>query len=288
MKRALVIYLEDKPSLMLQFGWLYTSLKYIQAKDTDLVVFGTKEALNKVPEDCIKVEYEPISYKDGWKNYHYINSISCLADDRADFLEEYDLLLRTDVDTFLTPAWNNYYPELYAVGQGAYVHDDDVKERIKRIAKALGLRHRGIYNIGATHYGYAPLVREVCRLTVSTAKHILEHEFNDGPGKWPGWWWGVTSMYSSEIAVNHLVDEFVVDGEKLDYFSTSSDSIFNHPHIHCWHTNKMFSKICYEAGLYDHLSIDDLDCTIVKDYCVYIALKAKQEMPQLLSKGSIW
>jgi hypothetical protein len=47
----------------------------------------------------------------------------------------------------------------------------------------------------------------------------------------------------------------------------------------------MFSKICYEAGLYDHLSIDDVDCTIVKDYCVYIALKAKQEMPWLLSKG---
>jgi hypothetical protein len=282
MKRALVIYLEDKPSLMLQFGWLYTSLNYIQAKDTDLVVFGTKEALNKVPEDCIKVECEPISYKDGWKNYHYINSISCVADDNADFLEEYDLLLRTDADTFLTPAWNHYYPELYTVGRGAYVHDDDVKERIKRVAQSLGLSHREIHNIGATHYGHAPLVREVCRLAVSIAKHILDHEFNDGPGEWPGWWWGVTSMYSSEIAVNHLVEKFIIDGQKLDYFSTSSDSIFNHPHIHCWHTDKMFSKFYYEAGLYDHFSIDDLDCTIVKDYCLYIALKAKEEMPWLL------
>ncbi|MBW9234312.1 hypothetical protein JQK62_18990, partial [Leptospira santarosai] len=62
MKRALVVYLEDKPGLMIQFGLLYTSFKYIQSKDTDLVVFGTKKALAKVPADCIKVVCRPISY----------------------------------------------------------------------------------------------------------------------------------------------------------------------------------------------------------------------------------
>jgi hypothetical protein len=281
MKRALVIYLEDKPSLMIQFGLLYTSFKYIESKDTDLVVFGTKKALAKAPDDCIKVVSQPISYRMGWQKYHFINSISCLVNERAAFLDDYDLLLRTDVDTFLTPAWNDYFPDFFTVGKGAYVYNNDVKDRIKRIAQSLGLRHQGIHNVGSTHYGYAPLVREVCRLSLSTAKFILDNEYKDGPGQWPGWWAGVTSMYSGEIAVNHLVEKMIVDGQKLDYISSSADSIMKHPHIHCWPSDNMFSKTAFEAGLYNHLSVDDLDITKVKDYCLFIALKARQEMPWL-------
>ena len=58
MRRAVVVFVEDKKHLLLQLGCLYTSLKYIQSDDTDLVVFGTKEALEKVPDDCIKIECE--------------------------------------------------------------------------------------------------------------------------------------------------------------------------------------------------------------------------------------
>ncbi|MFD2443231.1 hypothetical protein ACFSO7_04450 [Bacillus sp. CGMCC 1.16607] len=281
MKRALVVYLEDKPNLMMQFGWLYTSLKYIQSTDTDIVVFGTSKALKKVPKDCIKIKYKPISYRKQWQKYHYINSISCLADDRSAFLDEYDFLLRTDVDTFLTPAWNDYYPDFYTVGGGGYVHNQDVKRRLKRISHSLGYKHRGIHNVGSTHYGYAPLVRKVCNLAVSTAKYIINNEFSNGHGIWPGWFWGVTSMYSSEIAVNHLVNKVIIDGEKLDYFSTSSDLVMKHPHIHCWHTFDKFSKFDFEAGKYDHISMEELDTTKVNDYCLFIALKAKKELPWL-------
>jgi hypothetical protein len=282
MKRALVVFLEDKPHLMLQFGCLYTSFKYIETNDTDMVVFGTSQALKKVPDDCIKVIYKPISYQGEWKNYHYINSISCLANECSNFLDHYDLVLRTDADTFLTPAWNNYYPMFYTGGRGGYVNNEDTKDRLHRIANTLGLKHRGVHNIGSTHYGYGPLVREVCKETVRVAKHILNNEFIDGPGQWPGWYSGVTSMYSSEIAVNHYVEKVIIDGEKLDYPSSSGSDILKHPHIHCWHTNERFSKFQYEAGQYDNILMDDLDLTIVKDYCLYIGLKAKKEMPWLL------
>lgn len=70
------------------------------------------------------------------------------------------------------------------------------------------------------------------RLSLSIARYLLSNEFTDGPGQWPGWYSGVTSMYSSEIAVNDLVEKVIVDGKKLDYFSTSSNTILNHPHIH--------------------------------------------------------
>jgi hypothetical protein len=281
MKRALVVYLEDKPSLLMQFGWLYTSLKYIEAKDTDLVVFGTESALMKVPEDCIKIVQTPISYKQEWQDYHYINSIGCLADESAAFLNNYDLLLRTDVDTFLTPAWNHFFPEFYTVGGGGYVHDNFVSEKLTTIAQKLGYHHRGLHNIGSTHYGFAPLVRDVCIHSLAIAKHIINHEFTDGYGVWPSWYKGVVSMYSNEIAVNHLVKKVIIDGNKLDYFSTSSESILDHPHVHCWHTAEMFSKFAFELGHYDRIAIEELDLSIIKDYCLFIALKARKELKEL-------
>ena len=65
-------------------------------------------------------------------------------------------------------------------------------------------------------------------------------------------------MYANEIAVNHLVDEFIVDGNKLDYGSGNIDSIDNHPHIHCWHINNRFSKFMFELGKYDNIDINSL------------------------------
>ncbi|WP_027339767.1 DUF7164 domain-containing protein [Halonatronum saccharophilum] len=275
MKRAIVVFVEDKKRFELQLKALYRSYKYIKSKDTDFVVFGTKKALKWVPDDCIKVNYEILSEPKEFLEYRFINSISCLVGNQADFLDEYDLILRTDADTFLTPAWNSFYPDIYTVGKGGYTNNDEVRENLKRVAHSFGLRHRGIHNLGSTHYGNARLVRKVSSLALSIAEYLLTEEFKEDGGSWPGWFEGVTTMYSCEIAVNHLVDEFKVDGKKLDYGSAATDSIAVHPHIHCWHTNKRFSKFQFEAGNYDSISVKDLDIDKVNDYCLYIALKSQ-------------
>jgi hypothetical protein len=276
LKRAVVVFVEDKRPLKLQFNCLYTSYKHINSEDTDLVVFGTKEALSWVPDDCIKVEYEILAEPQEFLTYRFINSISCLVGEQADFLDDYDLILRTDADTFLTPAWNSFYPTLYKTGQGGYANNEQVRENLRQLANEFGLRHQGRHNLGATHYGEAKLVREVCRLALPISEYLLTVEFEEDEGEWPGWYKGVTTMYSCEIAVNHLVDEFEIDGDKLDYGSAASDSITDHPHIHCWHTNNLFSKFEFEAGNYDGLSTENLDINKVKNYCLYIALKSKQ------------
>ncbi|PRX34859.1 hypothetical protein BX659_102175 [Orenia metallireducens] len=276
MRRAIVVFVEDKRKLKLQFQCLYTSYKHIQSEDTDLVVFGTKSALKWVADDCIKVEYGVLSDPAEFLKYRFINSISCLVGSQADFLDDYDLILRTDVDTFLTPAWNSFYPQLYTVGRGQYTNNDEVRDNIKRIAKHFGLRHQGIHNLGSTHYGKARLVRSVCTLALSISEYLLTTEFKVDKGAWPGWYRGLTTMYSCEIAVNHLVNNFVIDGDKLDYGSTGSDSIDTHPHIHCWHTKNMFSKGQFKAGNYNHLSTENLDIDKVRNYCLYMALKSQE------------
>ncbi len=282
MRRAVVVFVEDNKHLLLQLGCLYTSLKYIRSNDTDLVVFGTKEALKKVPDDCIKVEYEIASNPPEFLNYRFINSISCLVGEQADFLNEYDYILRTDADTFLTPAWNSFYPDFYTVGRGGYVNDDITRSNIQRIASQFNLRHQGLYNLGSTHYGNAALVREVCKLATTITAHILTEEFTvDDEGEWPSWYRGVATMYACEIATNHFVDKITIDANRLDFGSASPDKIDNHPHIHCWHTDNMFSKFQFTAGKYDHLSTDELNIRKIKDYCLYIALKSK-ELTQMI------
>lgn len=276
MKRAVVTFVEDNKHLLLQLGCLYTSLKYIQSNDTDLVVFGTKEALKKVPDDCIKVEIEIASNPPEFLHYRFINSISCLVGKEADFLDQYDLILRTDADTFLTPAWNSFYPVFYTVGRGGYVNDELTRSNLKRISSQFNLRHQSLHNLGSTHYGNARLVRDVCKLATEITSHILTKEFKDYEGNWPSWYRGVASMYGCEIAANHFVDQISIDSEKLDYGSASPESINNHPHIHCWHTDKMFSKFHFTAGNYNHMTIENLDINIIRDYCLFIALKSKQ------------
>lgn len=280
MRRAVVIFIEKKRHLMLQFGLLYTSYKYINSPDTDLVVFGTDQALKLIPSDCIRVKCDPLSGP-LWQDYRFMNSISCLVSTHSDFLEDYDLLLRTDIDTFLTPAWNSYYPALYSVGKGSYVNDIEVKNNLLRVASKLGLQHRGYFNLGSTHYGSPSLMREVCQLSLDIAEYLLKDEFADQEGSWPGWYRGVTSMYSCELAVNHLVDEIKKDSRNLDFDSTSEASIYKHAHIHCWHTSSMFSKFAYEDGKYDRLTTAHLNTEQINYYCLDIALKAKELLPWL-------
>lgn len=275
MKRAIVVFVENKENIYIEFKALYNSFKYIKCKDTDLVVFCTKGIIDKIPNDCIKVECEAVSSNPIWENYHYVNSIACLTDSKAYFLNDYDLILRCDCDTFLTPSWNDYYPSLYTVGRGAYVNDEETRQKIRRISKKFNLKHKGIFNIGSTHYGNAQLVLSIAELTTKITLYILQNEFKGTEGKWPGWYRGVALLYATEIATNHLVDELIIDGDKLDFGSASHENILAHPHIHCWHTDDRFSKFMFESGKYDKVKLNSLKKDIVCDYCMYMALTSR-------------
>ncbi|PLS05311.1 DUF7164 domain-containing protein [Neobacillus cucumis] len=277
MKRAVVVFLENKRPLLLQFSWLYTSLKYIKSKDTDLVVFGTDDALEKVPDDCIKIPCPIATEPPEFVKYFRINSNYYYTKPEVSILNQYDYIFKTDADTFLTPAWNSFYPEQYTTGKGGYVNSMEVRQHLKRITELHGLKHQGIHNIGATHYGKPEDVIKVSQTAVEIAKYLLTVEFKDDPGKWPGWYGGVANMYSNEIAVNGHIESFTIDRLNIDFPSTSPETTDRHVHIHCYHTNHIFSKFAMEKGKYNDINPNDLDLNIVRDYCLFIALKAQKE-----------
>lgn len=273
-RRAVTCFVEDRPHLVqqvlaLRLSWLSTC-----SPNTDLVVFGPEEVLARLPDDLVKIEQRPATDDAVWGGYRYINALACLNGARAEELERYSHILRTDVDTFITPAWNAFYPSTFTYGDGArYASDDSVCQRVRDVAAEYGLVHRGMTNIGSTWYGPTAVVRRAAGFAEMLTRHLLTHHFASEPGEWPGWYRGVALKYAGEIAVNHCAPD-AQRSELLDAPSTSSESIDRYAHIHCWHTDQMFSKHTFMRGGYARDDTKTLDKNVIRDYCLALSVQS--------------
>jgi len=243
----------------------------------DLIIFRPYAIHRSLPDECkVSTKAEILSNRqddsdsrcyilplDGlertiWLGYNgYINSIRFLhVKEYWELFFNYNQILKTDLDTFLTPAFVKWNPEELQVGRGAYIHFKTSKEKLKQIGLGKGVQHYGLHNVGATWYG--PPLQQMIASLISTqlAMHILYVDFEreeKSQGVWPGWYRGVTSMYSSELGINHATKGEVSQlGNVLDCKSEVPGSIKNCAHIHCWHTDAslMFSKFAFKDGHY--------------------------------------
>ena len=101
-----------------------------------------------------------------------MNSVDCDFGPGTDFLEDYRLLLKADIDTFPTPylfgLWNEYMVVNRFYGT---THGQKVLERILRdTAVAAGIEHRGWYNMGSSWYGDSKRIRNMAKLTPALYK----------------------------------------------------------------------------------------------------------------------
>ena len=272
-RRAIVCFVDDKPHLVQQALALRHSWLHVGSSDTDLVVMGPAKALARFPDDVVKIPQRAADEDAVWRGYPYVNSIACMNGDGADLLDRYTHVLRTDVDTFITPAWNEFRPTGFTCGTGAYSNDDDVRQRIREIAARYGLTHRGVTNVGSTWYGPTEVVRRASAFTEMLVKHILSHYFASDEGAWPGWYRGVTLLYAGEIAVNHCAPDVKLSA-LLDAVSTTRESVSRCAHIHCWHTDDKFSKHHFMSGRYTLDDARDLDLDAVSDYCMAMSFRS--------------
>ena len=278
-RRAIVCFVDDNRHLIQQMLALRHSWLNVQSADTDLVAMGPAQVLARLPNDLVKIAQQPATADPVWKGYGYINSIACMNGAGAEQLDRYTHVLRSDVDTFITPAWNQFYPEVFTWGTGGYSNSDDVRERIRAIATQYGLVHRGHTNVGSTWYGPTEVVRRASAFAEMLTKHLLTHHFASDPGEWPGWYRGVALLYAGEIAINHCAP----DGQRfeLDAHSTSGESVERYPHIHCWHTDEKFSKHWFMAGRYTSADAQGLDLNIIRDYSMEMSVRSLDDLVSL-------
>lgn len=276
-RRAMVCYVEDEPHLIQQFLALRLSWLYSQTMDTDLVVFGPEEVLARLPDDLVKIAQRPAADDPLWRGYRFINSMACLNGAGSEQLDRYSHILRTDVDTFVTPTWNTFTPDAFTYGRGAYANTDDVRRRLREVAAEYGLVHRGMTNIGSTWYGQTAAVRRVAGLAEMLTRYLLTSHFASDAGAWPGWYRGVALLYAGEIAVNHCVPD-ARRSDLLDVPSTSTETIDQYPHIHCWHTDHLFSKHTFMRGGYADHDVGTLDIMVIRDYCLALSVLSLDQL----------
>lgn len=229
--------------------------------------------------------------KDSLVTYNYADSILMSFDGYEYFKTAgFDFLIRSDIDVFLTPLFSIWLPMRcndFYVGGGGYSNTFN-QNRLKRIAKNIGLDYASARNLGSTWYSTPDQFRIVSYLTLFSMGYIGVEEFAEperqgkvGTILWPEWHYGVLLLYGQNLALNHLIakkSSNVVKIESLlDYPSGNILSIFKVLHIHVFHGDDMFSKFMFKAGRYDNLELpSNENSTLIKYYALKMALEGKR------------
>jgi hypothetical protein len=268
----------------------------IRSKNLTNNVSSTNNNSTTIGRCIIIPGYKSVSFHDeDLLSYGYADSIATIpfAAERNGSLDAYDLILRTDLDVFVTPSFANWIPNrALIVGDGQYCfHPHDTCKRLKEISKKMGLlpwnESEIVENIGSTWYGNAKVVIQCSALSITVMKYLSRNEFtkeekslylvNASVINWPRWHFGVLTMYGGQIAINHCTEHvggFEKHPELLDFPSHSSESIDKIPHLHTWATRENFSKGLFYENAYKDFPIDTLNISIVKDYAMFMALDA--------------
>ncbi len=107
-----------------------------------------------------------------------------------------------------------------------------------------------------------------------------EREGKLGVELWPDWHFGVLSMYGSHLALNNFSGLQKINVVKLDdlidYPSANTENINTKLHIHVFHGDELFSKFAFKMGKYDNITVEERSMSVVKYYCLKMALDAKR------------
>jgi hypothetical protein len=248
----------------------------------------TRDQWSALPGQCFFV-VEP-SIVDAWPdflNYGYMNSIGALVQKAKEPLLQYGAILRMDLDTFVTPRFTEWFPvDAVYCGVGAYSgYGKYTRQKLLYIAKEMGVRHLGDigHNVGSTWYGPSEDVIALGELTLEMCRYLIVVEFPHNPCwrfrsslpqdvsipchnsdyEWGnGFYPGVTLLYGSEIAINHIWDVTGVGRPQKSFASRPGTPLFDCPTgqpldvcetvgLHTFHSDDKFSKFAFSQGLYN-------------------------------------
>lgn len=272
---AIAVYIDNDINLRQEFNWLYKSWLYSGSwAMSDIVAFYNPSIdLTELPQNNgIKyIPSTPLSELDqDWATYKFINSIYYLTTPEASILTDYKYTLRTDCDCFLTPNFPNLKPRLATMGMGLYALIPDVAIRLGQIAQKWNI-HTVMNNVGSTIMAHSNIVLQYSQVQMEFCRKLKAEEFTNGPGTWPGWYFGVLSMYAGQLAANSYLGTNMVMGG-LDIYCVAHEPMCNTDyHIHAWHTQGDFSKFKWRDGLYKDIDLNSLDKNRINDYCLWIA-----------------
>ena len=293
--RGVVVYFDPKSDkYKTELKAMSLSIAYMRLTQpshikTDIVIFaapsafdylhsiGCAETQRKSFEDserCVIIPYVPLTGRaasdtlgsDPLLQYKFAESVNVVAELPDDIY--YDLVIRSDMDTFFTPGFSDYIPApgVTVVGYGGGGYESKyAMNHMSWIMTTLGLTDAKIKGLGSTWYGPLKIVKRVSKLSVELMRWLYTQEYTEYDRQcfcWPEWYWVVTTMYSGYMALHQVgpdklffdkIDEVLFDG-----YSTGAEKLKPAlKHIHCWHTDDFYSKLAHQAGKYKDKDISE-------------------------------
>jgi hypothetical protein len=287
--KAIVVYLDAGDKAAEEFSWLQkTYLLWDLQLEYDLVVFHNPAVTPPQDEGLVARPLAPMAQEDEfWSDYPFVNSFAMFRHqtEKERILDQYEFLLKTDCDVFLTSNLRGLAPDKVLLGYGGYMEDlesrDEVTKNLSRLAKEYRISDCSLNHVGASIFGKTRDVLPVISDHLAMTRRLLETEWRSGnPGKWPGWYRGVASMYAIHLAVNKNLQARDVRLNALDSFCLDNKISKDVLHIHAWHCVADFSKHKWFAGKYKRPSISALPDK-AKDYCLCVASHSLEELRDL-------
>ncbi|SAK62193.1 hypothetical protein AWB77_02198 [Caballeronia fortuita] len=275
-KLGILVYVDNSDSMVEEFSWLYKSAIYSGVlQSSTIIAVCHPEVRDRLPSDSriLAVEKLPFaSLHSEWNDYKFINSVGSLAEqDVLNVCEDFDVILKTDCDTFVTPAMNSFRPSALCFGFGAYAYEDSVRIKLSECSRRWGYPHGGLHNVGASVLGPSEMVRNYLQAHMQCCDRLLEEEFKDFQGEWPFWSKQVLTMYAGELALRQTYPQACSVGF-LDHFTRADRRLGSDVlHIHAWHTDSYWSKHHFRGGKYSGMKLEDIDRDTLGGYCHWLA-----------------
>ncbi|AIY41128.1 hypothetical protein LT85_1970 [Collimonas arenae] len=291
MDLGVVVYVDNKKETIEEFHWLYKSMIYsgLFAR-SDLIAVCHPDAIGALPKDEKITVIPSAPYADNnseWAGYGYINSVANLCQPAVlEICKKYEFILKTDCDTFVTPAMVDFRPSGLCFGFGGYAYDEQVRKKLTECSLRWGFPHSGLHNVGASLLGPSEFVSNFILAQMDYCQKLLREEFHEFQGEWPGWCKNVLTMYAGELALRRTYPQQCSIGF-LDHFphvgrALGSDVL----HIHAWHTEEYWSKRDFRAGKYAHIPLDEIDRATLGGYCHWLALSEVDHVRSSVEAGS--
>jgi|TARA_B110000908_G_scaffold167369_1_gene220191 hypothetical protein len=292
-KNAIVVYIDDSEKNIVEFGWLYKSWLMWSINETwDILVFINPSIIEKVKSEYSNDNVHFIEMEPTDTGYGFLNSYGMFEDSaNLEIVNKYEYLFKTDCDTFLTEHFAGFKPwkDKVYVGTGMYANVLEtsllIQEKLRAISKALGMNYRGHSHIGASLLAKTSIVVGISKLQVMLTNWLLKNGFPNGPGKWPGWYDGVTALYAHDLAINHNVGPLSLHRGSLDVWCAGNEITTLDLHIHAWlqHADDAFNKVKFHNGELPNIKFGYVPIT-AGEYCLLIANENVENLIALAKK----
>jgi hypothetical protein len=249
------------------------------------VLFVDPKDVHKIKQRHNVKIYEYIAPKDTYyESYRFAKSLEFLKPNEH-ILNEYDYLIKTDTDVFLTSALNNHiFDNKIYFGKGGYSETNRCIEELYELSKMFKYKeYKRLFSPASTFLGPTEKIIRLMDLSNILCKDIFYYLCPNGDyGSTLNSTWGKTlyggtsTLIATEIVLSSIFhkDELSMTNQ-IDANCFSNSRLGDTYHIHQWHGDAMYSKFAARDGKYDDLQ--PLSNNSISNYCLRIFLENKRE-----------